>query len=104
MKIYISGKISGLEKHEYEANFEFAENELKKWRNDLVIINPLRIKPFLGIRVWLCFMIADLWELRKCDAIYLQRNWVNSKGAVIEYFFAKFIWKKRTYNRHYFKN
>jgi hypothetical protein len=98
MKIYISGKISGLEKHEYESNFELAEEFLKKTSEFLVTINPLRIKPFLGIRVWLCFMIADLWELRKCDAIYLQKNWVNSKGAVIEYFFARFIWKKKIFS------
>lgn len=38
-------------------------------------------------------MIADLRELRKCDVIFVQDNWEDSKGAFIEVFLAKFVWK-----------
>ena len=95
MKIYISGKISGLEKTEYEMNFEKAEFDIfyKYFDYSKIIINPLDLKPFLGIKNWWCYMITDLYNLRKCTHIAMQNNWTDSKGAVIEYFFAKFIFK-----------
>jgi len=103
MKIYISGKISGLEKSEYTKNFEIAAIQLYlnadytfykgKHLPYRYIINPLDLKPFLGIKSWLCYMITDLYHLRKCSHIAMQKNWTDSMGAVIEYFFAKFIFK-----------
>ena len=98
MKCYLSGKISGLEKREYEMNFEKAEHDLYYKYYELFedfsdIVNPLDIKPLFGIKRWLFFMAADLWELRKCTHIAMQPNWIESKGAVIEYFYAKYILK-----------
>jgi len=99
MKIYLSGKITGLTEDEREKNFNKAQLDtimylLKK--NDNIYkgehyINPLHIKPLFGIKKWLFHMIADIRELKKCDAISFQTNWLNSKGAVVEYFFSKFI-------------
>ena len=96
MKIYISGKISGLPEKEYINNFDNARREVwgsiqECYYKD--IVNPIEIIPFLFIRKWLFYMIADIWKLRKCTHIAMQKNWVDSKGAVIEYFFAKFIFK-----------
>ena len=96
MKIYISGKISGLEKEEYEMNFKLAYSKLFEfglvdWSGD--VINPLDLKPFLGIKIWLCYMITDLYHLRKCTHLAVQKNWIDSKGAMIEVFAAKFIFK-----------
>jgi len=101
MKIYISGKISGLSEEEYTDNFE--KVKLNLWETDFCfsirryshIISPLDIKPFLGIKSWLFYMIADIWQLRKCNHIAMQKNWTDSKGAVIEYFFAKWIFKQQ---------
>lgn len=103
MKIYISGQISGLSEEEYAKNFEcqsvrlylntdyeFYEGKHLPYK---YIINPLDIKPFLGIKKWLFYMISDLYQLRKCTHIAIQSNWVESRGAIIEYFFAKFIYK-----------
>jgi len=94
MKIYISGKISGLPANEFANNFNKARLFLRDnydWGCE--IINPLDINPFLGVKSWFCYMTSDLLALRKCTHIALQKNWVDSKGACVEYFFAKFIFK-----------
>ena len=93
MRIYISGKISGLHEDDYYCNFGMAGEALYKLYPEADIESPLGIKPFLGVKKWLFFMISDLLELRKCTHIALQSNWVESRGAVIEYFFAKFIFR-----------
>ena len=110
-KGYISGKITGLYAHRCRRNFEKAVDKAKEWAEienrvsyklglstvydtkPYKIINPLDIRPLFGIKKWLFFMIADLRELRKCDVIFVQDNWEDSKGAFIEVFMAKFVWK-----------
>jgi hypothetical protein len=87
--IYISGKISGLSIQEAEYNFTRSECELVNYKT----INPLNIRPLFGIKKWLFYMISDILQLRKCTHIAMQKNWIDSKGAVIEYFLAKFIFK-----------
>lgn len=97
---YISGKISGLTEKQYQYNFKIAELQLKS-RSDIVfnhfdlIVNPLDIKPFLGIKHWICYMINDIRKQRKCTHSAFQKNWIDSRGAVIEYFLAKFIFKQQ---------
>ena len=94
-KCYISGKISGLEKWQYIDNFFDANQQLLKTKQfySNQIISPLNLKPFLGIKCWLCYMITDIAVLRKCTHIAMQKNWTDSRGAVVEYFAAKFIFK-----------
>ena len=91
MRVYISGKISGLESAEYIHNFLQAEKRMRG--RGVVVVNPIKINPLLNIKSWLCYMIADLIELRKCTHIAMQPNWIDSRGAVIEYYFAKWIFK-----------
>ena len=77
MKIYISGKISGLTKEEYTQNFDKAYSklfELKLVDYSGNVINPLNIKPLLGIKRWFFYMAADIWQLRKCTHIAVQKN------------------------------
>ena len=93
-KVYISGKISGLEYEEVIRNFEHALNELLKSNKFGVVVNPLNIYPFLGRKTWLCYMINDIRAQRKCTHSAFQPNWKESRGAVIEYYFAKFIFKQ----------
>jgi len=93
MKIYISGKISGLREDSYVKNFKAAklavhQQEDASW-ND--IINPVDLKPIFGLRTWLCYMIVDIWHLRKCQMIAMQPNWTDSNGAIIEFLIAKYI-------------
>lgn len=94
-KIYVSGKISGLSPIEFTSNFKNAKTKIHNdydW--DARVINPIDLKPFLGIKSWLCYMITDLYHLRKCTHIAMQSNWIDSKGATIEYFVSKFIFKQ----------
>lgn len=93
MICYLSGKISGLTVEEYIRNFDFAKYHIEADYEPEEIINPIDIKPFLGIKRWLFYMIADLWQLSKCTHIAMQKNWVDSKGAWLEYGYAKFILK-----------
>ena len=96
-KIYISGQITGLIKSEYEKNFNDSKLWIYKnvyyWESYKNIINPLDLNPFLGIKSWLCYMIIDIHHLRKCSHIAMQKNWIHSRGAHIEHYLAKFIFK-----------
>jgi len=93
-KVYLSGQITGLRFEDAKVNFIFARLEVIKYHGFDEIINPFNIKPFLGIKNWLCYMINDIREQRKCTHTAFQKNWINSRGAVIEYFFAKFIFNQ----------
>ena len=79
MKIYISGKITGLLPEEYRPLFDEAEFNLKlAGFND--IVNPTR----LGIdprEDWKTAMDVCMPALEKCDAIYMLENWQQSFGA-----------------------
>ena len=87
MKIYISGKISGLplksviEKFKWHAGFL----KLKGYEP----INPIDISPFDESKEWHDYMVDDIAALLKCDAIYMLKDWGQSKGARIEYQIAK---------------
>ena len=91
--IYLSGKISGLHPEDARQNFLFAERELRTYHQTDNIINPFRIRPFLGIKSWLFYMISDIREQSTCTHSAFMYNWLESRGAVIEYFFARFIFK-----------
>jgi len=93
MKVYLSGQISGLKTCEYRNNFFQVEKSFWLKFKDVEVINPLDLKPFLGFKCWFCYMIIDLYYLRKCTHISMQSNWINSRGAHWEHYFAKFIFK-----------
>lgn len=92
MKIYISGKISGLPEAEVAFEFKFAEHELMQAGH--IGVNPYEIGlPYEAQWVaegipdrerWERHMDRDLDFLRKCDAIYMLDNWTTSRGAIIE--------------------
>lgn len=92
MKIYISGKISGLP--EAEVAFKFEQARQKLLQEGHSVVNPFEIGlPFEaqwlaeGINDrerWERHMDRDLDLLRDCDAIYMLDNWSTSRGAIIE--------------------
>jgi len=91
LTFYLSGKISGLNWWEYDDNFFESQQELilsHYFDNDDKIINPIKLMPFLGIKVWLFHIITDIANLLKSDAVVFQDNWIESKGAKIEMWFA----------------
>lgn len=90
--VYISGKITGLSVLEYTQNFNIAESSVSG--RYIKTISPIRINPLFGIKCWICYMLPCLYYQRKCTHSAFQKNWTESKGGVIEYFFAKFIFKQ----------
>jgi hypothetical protein len=93
MKIYISGKITGLAPAHYTKLFRDAELSLMHGARMKLgytkAVNPVKIKPLFGIKSWFFYMITDIYELLKCDAIFMLSNWKNSRGAKIEHWIAK---------------
>lgn len=81
-KVYISGKISGLEESVYTAKFQEAEDKLTAL--GFKVVNPVKIVHNHD-NSWLSFMREDLKEMLDCDGIYMLGNWMDSKGAKIEH-------------------
>jgi len=96
-RIYISGKITGLDLLDCEIAFRLTKiNVAQAYSIKLdQVVQPFEIKPFLGIKMWLFHLINDLIEIRKCSHVFFMHNWMDSRGAVIEYYFAKFVFKKK---------
>lgn len=87
MKIYISGKITGLKN--YRRLFKKAEKRLTK--KGFTVLNPVTIGDNLYMpgniseeAKWKKYMKADLRAMLGCDGVYLLNNWEDSKGAKME--------------------
>ncbi len=80
MKIYISGKITGMEV-EAKALFQQAEDKLTALGYD--VVNPMKL-PHEHDKEWISYMIECLKALKPCDGIYLIDNWNDSNGAIWE--------------------
>ena len=81
MRIYIAGKITGLDN--YRDRFDKKQKELENKGH--TVINPTGLYDILGDGfshneyMKICFSLIDL-----CDCIYLLANWRDSKGAIME--------------------
>lgn len=83
MRVYISGKISGLDKEEYMSHFADAEKKLLEMGHEP--INPAKYNDMLPTTLsWDQYMWIDLSLLSLCDVIYMLDNWESSKGAKVE--------------------
>lgn len=86
MRIYLSGKITGLDKEVYSRQFERAENFYKTGGFD--VINPVKIGEEIlkqnPSATWEDFMQKDLEALKTCTHIALLEGWEESKGAKME--------------------
>ena len=90
MKIYISGKISGLNVEDARLNFSICEKNLTRF--GYKVVNPMSKKYWwtrVGKLPWLVYMVFDIFLLFRCDGIFFQKNWTQSKGARIELKAAK---------------
>ena len=93
MKIYVSGKISGLPIE--EAKQRFANSQALLESIGFEVVNPIT----MGLHqeaTWEQHMVKDIELLLSCDSIYMMDNWTQSTGAGIEYDIAmrtgKDIW------------
>jgi len=83
LKIYISGKITGLDN--FMDLFRLAEIELKQL--GYKVCNPALL-PHDHDHTWQSYMREDICHLMKCKGIYMLSNWKRSKGARIEWIIA----------------
>ena len=79
-KVYISGKITGIEK-EAPAIFEAAEKILTERGYD--VVNPMKLKHDHD-KTWHSYMREDVAALCSCQCFCMLDNYANSKGAIIE--------------------
>lgn len=86
-KIYISGKITGIEK-DAPVIFERAEKYLRQTGYEPV--NPLKINHSHDLS-WRSYMVADIKALCDCDGIYMLTNYHESRGARIELKLANYL-------------
>lgn len=77
MRVYISGKMTGLHRVEFMKHFFEAEHMLRQ--NGYDVVNPARMSDFNLSYVE--FMLIDTTLLTMCDAIYMLNNWRDSNGA-----------------------
>lgn len=90
MKIYISLPISGCEAQAREKADRIKMALSKKGH---IVINPFEV--YAGENPqYIDYLLADLRELDKCDAIYLCKGWQQSKGCQLEREFAELYRKK----------
>ena len=82
MIVYVAGRISGVS--DYKTNFEIAAMRLRD--SGYTVLNPAVLPSEL---TWEQAMPICMEMLKVADAIYLQKGWQQSKGAVMEYEYAK---------------
>ena len=85
MKIYLSGKISGIEDSAFEL-FEEAEKDILIDGHE--VVNPIKL-PHKHDKTWEAYMKECVKALMDCDAVYALSNWKESKGARMEVKLAK---------------
>jgi len=88
MKIYISGKITGLEIADAEKKFADAAEKVAQISSEHVPVNPMAINLISPEKTWKDYMRADIDALFDCDAILMLPCWIDSKGAKLEHIIA----------------
>ena len=83
MKVYISGKITG--DADYKQKFKTAQNSLES--AGFEVFNPAEQED-TG-KSWTWYMRKDIAGLMECDAIFLLKDWEESRGARLEYYIAQ---------------
>lgn len=82
-KVYLAGSIT--HNHNYIKEFTDAETKLKKL--GYKVFNPVREAGYK----YKDYIDVGLRQLMRCDAIYLQKNWQQSKGACLEKKYAECV-------------
>ena len=85
-KVYISGPITGTK--DYLERFERIETSLS--RQGMEVINPAKVNVNLPkSTTWEEYMRMSLCMLGMCDGIYMMEGWQQSRGASLEYAYAR---------------
>lgn len=89
MKIYIAGPIT--RNPNYLEQFATAERKLKKLGHE--VTNPVTNEKF----DYKGYIDLGIKKLMECEAIYMLKNWQQSKGACLEHKYAKCVGLKIIY-------
>lgn len=92
-RIYISGKITGIEKQAPEL-FSNAAHQLKS--AGYTVLNPMTLLHNHDL-TWESYMKVDIRAMLTCDEVYMLSNWTDSKGAKIEHAIALMLGLKIKY-------
>lgn len=91
MKIYIAGKITGLDREAVIAKFAVIAAKLTEQGHEPFV--PCVLPDYLdvphGDYMHVCYAMIDI-----CDAIYMLKDWQESKGARMELQYAA-DWQKK---------
>lgn len=90
VKAFISGKVSGMPYLVAYGKFANADRVLSKMGYE--VVNPTKLCK--ATWSWYRCMAVCLWHLMWCDKVVQLDNWQESRGARIEYKWAKFLGKK----------
>lgn len=87
-KVYIAGKITGLDRAEVLRRFGAAEKLLREL--GAIPFNPTRLPEGF---FWSDYMSICLPAVKVCDALYALDNWADSRGARAEVYLAQLFLK-----------
>jgi hypothetical protein len=97
-RCYIAGKITGLPKEDWQYNFNVAAKHVETHLY-YEAVNPIEKVPYKEGKGWWYYMVRDVYYILGCNAIYMQSNWRESKGARIEFIIAKTLLLKIIYQK-----
>lgn len=92
-KIYISGKITGIEN---DASAIFGKAEMELQAKGYETVNPMTLNHNHD-KSWHAYMKEDIKALCDCDEVFMLKNWIDSKGAIIEHTIAMYLGIKVNY-------
>lgn len=81
MKVYIAGKITGLDN--YKEHFNKAQHILESQGH--IVMNPSILPPGFEHDEYMeiCYSMIDV-----CEMVHFLKNWTDSKGAMMEHEYA----------------
>lgn len=86
-KVYLSGKITGIEEQAKEL---FGKAELLLNDDKVEVVNPM-VLTHDHDKSWNSYMKECIKALCDCDSIYMLSNYMDSEGALLELYIAKRI-------------
>lgn len=86
MKVYISGKITGLNFEQTRAKFQASSDLIESI--GMIPVNPME-NGLPDNATWEQHMLRDIEMLMGCQAIFMLDDWMDSRGARIEKFIAE---------------
>lgn len=96
MKVYVAGKVTGLPKNEIFKKFNGSVRTLRK--DGHTVMSPAVLVSNPGFEheeyMHVCYAMIDV-----CDAVYMQKDWRDSKGARMEREYATDHKKRIIYER-----